>query len=66
VLCLHIYSLSLEKIILNLKVISRDEDAVNAINRKLKKYGFWHSNIEVYSDAEDRLFHTECNNFNEL
>jgi hypothetical protein len=49
-----------------MKVISREENIVTQINNKLRKYGFWHTNIEVYTEVEDRLFHTECNNFNDL
>jgi hypothetical protein len=49
-----------------MKVISKEKSIIGRINSKISKYGFWHTNIEVYSEDEDWLFHTDCNNFNEL
>ncbi len=57
------YSLSLDKTIFNMKIVSNENNILEEIHRRLGKYDFYHTNIEVLKNEFDI---DDCYNFHDL
>ncbi len=63
IICLHVYSMSLDKIILNAKIVSYENHVLEEVNERLAKYQFYHSNIEI---IRNELNYEGCSNINDI
>ncbi len=63
IICLHVYSLNLDKLMLNAKIVSYDNHVLEEVNSRLSKYGFYHTNIEI---IRNELNYEGCSNINDI